>query len=101
MLSAPQDVWPEVLRCISRFELVSQSGPSDMAIFSQPGPEAASPSGLAKMRRGFFGSAKPTKQDGAHLLDTSVTGKSLLVANSRSQSWTAFVVHFFSKWNEM
>ena len=75
-----QDVWPEVLRCISRFELVSQSGPSDMAIFSQPGPEAASPSGLAKMRRGFFGSAKPTKQEGTLLLGLRTMGKSFLVA---------------------
>ena len=66
-MSVPQDVWPEVLRCISRFELVSQSGPSDMDFFSQPGPETASPSGLAKIRRGFFGSAKTPKHEGAPL----------------------------------
>ena len=58
-----QEVWPEVLRCISRFEHVSQSGPSDSAFFS---PEAASPGGLAKIRRGFF-STKPAKPEGAPL----------------------------------
>lgn len=60
-----QEVWPEVLRCISRFEQVSQSGPSDVALFSQAGPEAASPGGLAKIRRGFFSSGKMSKPEGA------------------------------------
>ena len=63
-----QEVWPEVLRCISRFEQVSQSGPSDTALFSQAGPEAASPGGgMAKFRRGFFSSGKPAKSEGAYL----------------------------------
>ena len=60
-----QEVWPEVLRCISRFEQVSQ--PSDMALFMQASPEAASPGGVAKVRRGFFSSGKPAKSEGASL----------------------------------
>ena len=59
-----QDVWLEVLRCISRYELLSQSGPSDQALFSQSATEAASPTGLAKIRRNFFSSGKQAKHDG-------------------------------------
>lgn len=63
-----QDVWPEVLRCISRFELLSQmaaGGITDMALFAPPTPEPASPSGFTKLRRGLFASGKPAKPEGA------------------------------------
>ncbi len=62
-----QDVWPEVLRCISRFELLSQmaaGGITDMALFAPPAPEPASPSGFSKLRRGLFASGKPAKPEG-------------------------------------
>ncbi len=68
MLAVVQDVWPEVLRCISRFELLSQmaaGGITDMALFAPPTPEPASPSGFTKLRRGLFASGKPAKPEGA------------------------------------
>ena len=63
-----QDVWPEVLRCISRFELLSQmatGGITDMALFAPPTPEPASPSGFTKFRLGLFATtAKQPKPEG-------------------------------------
>lgn len=68
-LPAAQDVWPEVLRCISRFELLSQmsaGGITDMALFAPPAPEPESPSGFMRLRRGLFqsSSAKPARPEG-------------------------------------
>lgn len=68
-LTAAQDVWPEVLRCISRFELLSQmsaGGITDMALFAPPAPEPESPSGFMRLRRGLFhsSSAKPARPEG-------------------------------------
>ncbi|KAK9829453.1 hypothetical protein WJX72_005963 [[Myrmecia] bisecta] len=54
------DVWQEVLRCVSRFELLQQvyaGGPTDAALFAQPLPE--SPSGaVGKLRSRFLGGLK-------------------------------------------
>jgi hypothetical protein len=67
-----QDVWPEVLRCISRFELLSQmatGGITDMALFAPPTPEPASPSGFTRFRLGLFAStAKQPKLEGVDLI---------------------------------
>jgi len=65
---ATQEVWPEVLRCISRFDLVGQ-GRSEASLFAAAaaaGSEGqASPTGLrASLRRGFFSSGRPGKPDG-------------------------------------
>ena len=63
-----QEVWPEVLRCISRFDLVGQ-GRSEASLFAAAAAagsgEQASPTGLrASLRRGFFSSGRPGKPDG-------------------------------------
>ena len=53
-----------MLRCISRFELLSQmanGGITDMALFAPPTPEPASPGGFWKGRRGLFGGSKPAE----------------------------------------
>ena len=67
-----QDVWPEVLRCISRFELLSQmatGGITDMALFAPPTPEPASPSGFTRFRLGLFaGTAKQPKLEGVDVI---------------------------------
>lgn len=54
-----QDVWPEVLRCVSRFELLQQmelGGLSDAAIFANP----AAPAAVTKVKRGFLGRSLTT-----------------------------------------
>jgi hypothetical protein len=63
----PQEVWPEVLRCISRFDLVGQ-GRSEASLFAAAAgssAEQASPTGIrASLRRGFFSGGRPGKADG-------------------------------------
>lgn len=60
-----------MLRCISRFELLSQmatGGITDMALFAPPTPEPASPSGFTRFRLGLFaGTAKQPKLEGVNL----------------------------------
>ena len=48
-----QNVWSEVLRCVSRWELLQQlhsGGPTDALLFSPPPPESPASNPLMKLR---------------------------------------------------
>lgn len=81
-----QEVWQDVLRCVSRWELlqtIHSGGPSDAMIFAQP-----SESPLAVKKRTFFSalrSATPKEQGILCLLScTLATTLSFMTANIQS-----------------
>ena len=57
----PQEVWQDVLRCVSRWELlqtIHSGGPSDATIFAQP-----SESTVAVKKRNFFSLRSATPRE--------------------------------------
>lgn len=63
-----QNVWSEVLRCVSRWELLQQlhsGGPTDALLFSPPPAESPASNPLMKLRdRLLMRSSAPTKHFG-------------------------------------
>ena len=66
-----QNVWSEVLRCVSRWELLQQlhsGGPTDALLFSPPPPESPASNPLMKLRdRLLMRTPAPSKHHGGHL----------------------------------